>query len=121
MAEILINELTKLDIKVVTHKTNHFDTVSINIKDSGFTSSDFILAEFHKFGINLGKVDEETVSIAFNETTTMYDLDEVIEIFADLKGKRTTFNYMPDTFYEGMLYKGVPTNLKRTSEFMTQP
>jgi glycine cleavage system pyridoxal-binding protein P len=89
MAEILIDELNLLDIKVATHKNNHFDTVTIRVKESGFSSADYILAEFHKFGINLRKIDDDHVSISFNEITTIVDLDEVIEIFADLKGKHS--------------------------------
>lgn len=84
MADILIQELNKLGINVLTQKSYHFDTVTINTKKTGFSSADFVLAEFHKFGINLRKVDEDHVQISFNETSTIYDLDEVIEIFADL-------------------------------------
>src|SRR4051812_6932177 len=86
MAEILIEELGSLDIKVTTHKVNHFDTVTISCKDSSFSSPDYLIAEFHKYGINLRKVDDDQVGISFNETTTIVDLDEVIEIFAELKG-----------------------------------
>ncbi len=57
-AEILSDELEVLDIKVVTAKKSHFDTITIDTKDSGFSSSDFLLAEFHKYGINLRKVDD---------------------------------------------------------------
>jgi hypothetical protein len=51
----------------------------------------------------------------------MVDLDEIIEIFADLTGKRSTKNYLPDTFYEGKNYKGLQTSLKRGTPFMQQP
>jgi len=82
MAEILIQELNTLGVKVITQKNYHFDTVTIHIKESGFSSADYILAEFHKFGINLRKIDDDHVSISFNETTNMVDLSEIIEIFA---------------------------------------
>ena len=106
---------------MTTHKTNHFDTVTIDTKSSGFSSADFVLSEFHKFGINLRKIDEDHVSISFNETTTIVDLDELIEIFADLKQKRLNESYMSDTFYENRNQKGLPSELRRTSEFMKQP
>jgi len=85
----------------VTDKNNHFDTVTINTKESNFTSPDYILAEFHKYGINLRKVDDEHVSVAFNETTTIVDLDELIEIFAELKDKGHSAGFLSDQFYEG--------------------
>jgi hypothetical protein len=89
--------------------------VTIDARDSGFSSADFVLAEFHKFGVNLRKVDEYHVGIALSELTTMVDLDEIIEIFADLTGKRSTSNYLPEAFYEDKNYKGIPATLKRTS------
>jgi glycine cleavage system pyridoxal-binding protein P len=83
-----------MGVSVVTDKKNHFDTVVISCRDSEFSSSDFILAEFHKFGINLRKIDEDLVGISFNETTGLVDLDEVIEIFAELKDKRLNNDYL---------------------------
>ena len=111
-AEILIEELNRLDVKVITHSRNHFDTVTINAKESGFSSSDYVLSEFHKYGINLRKVDDDLVSIAFNETTLLIDLDEIIEIFADMKGKSTqTGEYMSDSYYDDKHYQGLPQSL----------
>lgn len=74
---------------MITHNTDHFDTVTVNVTESGFSSPDFVLAEFHKYGINLRKVDEHHVSISFNEVTSIVDLDELVEIFAELKEKNT--------------------------------
>jgi len=85
MAQILIEELTHLGIKVVTHKRNHFDTVTIKVDESGFSSADFVQAQFHKFGINIRKVDNNHVSVSFDELSGLYHLDEIIEIFANLK------------------------------------
>jgi len=77
-----------------------------------------LLAEFHKYGINLRKIDDELVQIAFNETTSIVDLDEMIEIFAELKGKTTSSGFLSDKFYEDRQYKELPADLKRTSHFM---
>jgi len=71
----------------VTHKDNRFDTVAIDVKASGFSSADYLLAEFHKYGINIRKIDDKYVSISFDEMSTLYDLDELIEIFCGLKKK----------------------------------
>lgn len=79
------------------------------------------MAEFHKFGINLRKIDDDLVGISFNETTSIVDLDEIIEIFAEIKGKRTSYDYLPDKFYEDKSYEDFSDVLKRTSKFLEQP
>lgn len=95
--------------------------MAINTKESGFSSSDYVISEFHKYGINLRKIDDELVSIAFNETTSIVDLDELIEIFAELKDKTNSSGFLTESFYEDRKYKGLPNNLRRTSDFMKQP
>jgi glycine dehydrogenase len=91
------------------------------VKDSGFSSADYVLAEFHKYGINLRKIDDDHVSVAFNETTSIVDLDELIEIFADLKGKKTSSGFLTEKFYEEKDYNELPAELKRTTSFLQQP
>lgn len=39
-ADILLGELSSLGYKVVTHSSNHFDTVTFDAKASGFQSAD---------------------------------------------------------------------------------
>ena len=80
-----MEELEQHDIVFATSKDYHFDTVAIDVQASGFTSADFLLAEFHKYGINIRKIDNNTVSVAFDELVTLYDLDQVIEVFINLK------------------------------------
>jgi glycine dehydrogenase len=70
-AQVLMSEFDRLDIKYLNDPTNHFDTISIDCRASGFSSSDFLISEFHKEGINLRKIDDFTVGISFNETTTI--------------------------------------------------
>lgn len=93
-ADILITELKNLDIKIVTDSTNHFDTLILDAKASGFSSADFVVAEFHKYGMNLRAVDDTHVGISINETTNLVDLDEIIEVFADLKQKPTSSSFL---------------------------
>lgn len=82
--EILRDELNVLGYKLLTHDINYFDTLTIDTVKSGFSSSDFIVGEFHKHGINLRNNNDNTVSISLNETTTMQNLSDLIEIFAFL-------------------------------------
>lgn len=83
--EILRDELLKLGYKLNTHDINYFDTLTINTEKSGFSSPDFIISEFHKHGINLRKNSDRSVSVSLNETTTMQNLSDLVEIFAYLQ------------------------------------
>ena len=85
--EVLLDEFKKLGIKVVTDKDKFFDTIVIDCAASGFSSSDYLLSEFHKNDINLRKVTDNLTGISINETTTIDDLADVIEIFAYIKEK----------------------------------
>ena len=80
-----MEELEKIDIVFATDRQRYFDTVAIDVKASGFSSCDYIQAQFHKYGINIRKVDDDFVSVSFDELSTLYDLDQLIEIFASLK------------------------------------
>lgn len=119
-ASILIDEFKHLGVKIVTDSINHFDTVTIDSKASGFSSADYVVSEFHKYGINLRRVDDNLVSISFNETSNLVDLDEIIEIFAELKQKPATKSLLTDKFYEHRKYSELPKELKRTSTFLQQ-
>lgn len=106
---------------IATHKENHFDTVAIDVKASGFSSADFLLAEFHKFGINLRKINDNFISVSFDELSTLYDLDQLIDIFTSLK--KNVINKSgstPFVEYEDRMYKSLPENLRRTSPFMQE-
>lgn len=97
---ILIEEFTSMGIVVVTDHQNHFDTLTIDAQASGFSSSDYLISEFHKFGMNLRKVDDKHVGISLNETTSLVDLDEIIEIMSDLKGAPVKSGFLTEAFYE---------------------
>jgi len=113
-----LTELTHLGYTVVTDPSRHFDTVTLNVKASGLPSADFVVSEFHKFGINLRRVDDAHVSVAFNETTNLVDLDELIEIFAELKDKQPANGFLTEKFYENRKYNELPKSIARTSSFL---
>ena len=80
-----MTQLRKMDIEIITEGENFFDTIAIDVAASDLGSADALLAEFHKYGINLRKIDGNTVGISMNESTTIKDLAEIIEIFAIVK------------------------------------
>lgn len=76
-----MEELSPLGVQFANDQNNFFDTVSIKIEESGFSSPDFLVSEFHKYGINIRKVDNNHISVSFDELHTLFDLDQLIEIF----------------------------------------
>ena len=74
-SQIFMEELSPIGIVFATDSRYHFDTVAIKVSESGYSSADFLLSEFHKFGINIRKIDNNTVSLSFDELTNMYDLE----------------------------------------------
>ena len=77
------------------------------------------MSEFHKYDINLRKVTDNIVGISLNETTSIDDLADLIEIFALLKDKSLDFgNYLDSTCFDGIKYRGIPSDLSRKTDFM---
>jgi len=56
---------------------NWFDTISVRIPGS----AQVIFDKAHEFGVNLRYVDDETLSISFDETTTDVELEMVLRAF----------------------------------------
>jgi glycine dehydrogenase len=113
--------LRSFDIQVVNHPNNFFDTLTIDCHASNFSSADYLISEFHKHDINLRKVDDRHVSISLNETTTITDLADLIEIFAYLRDLSPKIgSYLSDTHFEHIDFAGIPADIARRSEFMTQ-
>ena len=85
----------------VEHAT-FFDTVQVRVDGR----ADAIVADAHRAGINLRRVDADTVSIACDETTSAADIDGVLEVFE----------------VAGVTPRGFAQSIEtRTSEFLTHP
>ena len=117
-----MEELTHMGFVFLTDKDRRFDTVAIDVKASGFSSADYLLSEFHKYGINLRRVSDFEVSISFDEQSTLYDLDQLLEIFHRLKKTSGTNGYQGFTNYEDKVYETLPPDLVRSkaSTFLGQ-
>ena len=121
--ELLVTELNKMGVQIITHNDNFFDTVAIDVVASDLGSADALLAEFHKYGINLRKVDDTTVGISMNEYTTIKDLAELLEIFSILKEvspEEDDEPYLSPDFCDADSYRGIPSSLSRSDSFMEQ-
>ena len=100
----LANELEKLGL----YQTNtaYFDTIVIKTDAKKVR----IIAEKHE--VNFYYIDENTVSISINETTSIQDLNTIVTIFASANEKQ------PTTISELTYENQFPKNLERKSAFL---
>lgn len=85
-ATFLHKQLISLGYSLVNNEKEIFDTVTVNISKSNMKRDD-LMGSFEKNQINIREIDENLVSITINEATTLVDLEEIINIFAELKGQ----------------------------------
>ncbi|CAA3014502.1 glycine dehydrogenase (decarboxylating), mitochondrial [Olea europaea subsp. europaea] len=88
-----------------------FDTVKVKCADSK------AIAELaYKSEINLRIVDNDTVTVSFDETTTLKDVDKLFEVFAC--GKPVTFTAAS---LAAEVQNVIPSGLLRESTYLTHP
>lgn len=93
-----------------------FDTLKI---DAGSKQKlDEIKKKFESAEINLRFFDDKYIGISIDETTTDADIEELLKIFSELSGKKTSMVAGGSTGGNGV---GFPDALKRKSAFMTHP
>ncbi len=100
----LEDELVKLDYK----QTNsaYFDTIVIKADANKIKT----IAEQHE--VNFYYIDENTVSISLNETTSIADVNKIVGIFASAKGTQAnTIEALTENNH-------FPSNLERKSTFL---
>ncbi len=103
-AATVASELEKLGL----YQTNtaFFDTIVIKTEAAKVRQ----IAEQNE--VNFLYVDENTVSISLNETTSIADLNKIVSIFAEATGKQAS------TISELQKGSQIPSNLERTSTFL---
>lgn len=75
--------------------------------------SDLILQEAEKHKMNFNKVDNKTISISLDETTSLKDVEEIITIFANVT-KKTCVSI------DKNVSAIIPENLLRKTDYLTQ-
>ena len=104
-AVTLTDALNKLGVYNVN--TSFFDTILVKADASKVKA----IAEKHE--VNFFYVDNETISIAVNETTSISDLNQIISIYAEATGKdNATISHLENVSM-------IPESLVRTSTFLT--
>ena len=104
LAATLANELEKLGLQ----QTNNafFDTIVIKADAKKIRA----IAEQNE--VNLYYIDENTISISLNETTSIADINKIVGIFASTNGTQATLiEALTETNH-------FPSNLQRTSTFL---
>lgn len=104
-ASTLTKALKSLGLEQVN--THYFDTLQIKV-DAIKTKY-----EAEKRDVNFHYPDTNTVTISVNETTTISDINEIIEIFESISGKATA---KIDSISDD---NTIPNHLKRQSKFLT--
>ena len=90
------------------HTNNFFDTVTIKTKNK--TEEIFNKALSEK--VNIRKIDDETLSVAFDEAKRLDHVNLLLEIFGINKDIKNTNEVVLDN---------LPKNLLRTSNYLTHP
>ena len=121
-------------LRDIAHRINSFASLTRNhLKELGYTVEAFpifdtvtlydvqassLAAEFAEKGINIRQIDESTVSVSFDETHMVEDVQNLIETFAAHKGKTAN----PDLFQEyAQMQNTLPKNVQRGTELLSHP
>jgi glycine dehydrogenase len=103
-AATLTNELKKLGVEQIN--AAFFDTILVKADAQKVKA----IAEANE--VNFYYVDENTISISLNETTSIADLNQILSIFASAKDTQATI------ISELTATNHFPENLQRTSAFL---
>jgi glycine dehydrogenase len=106
LTTILNSAISTLGIKQLN--TAFFDTLQVKVSS---TKALKIVAEQKE--INLLYIDDSTVGISLNETSTLTDINTLIQVFAEVE------NLEAFTVNDSIETSSIPSALKRTSTFMT--
>eukprot|EP00246_Nothoceros_aenigmaticus_P004437 TRINITY_DN15970_c0_g1_i1.p1 TRINITY_DN15970_c0_g1~~TRINITY_DN15970_c0_g1_i1.p1 ORF type:complete len:910 (+),score=173.64 TRINITY_DN15970_c0_g1_i1:285-2732(+) len=88
-----------------------FDTVRVSVPDAAK-----LVHSAAKQGINIRVLDAHTVTVAFDETTTLEDVDELFGVFAGGK----SFDFSAKSLAPGV-EKAIPKQWERDSLYLTHP
>jgi glycine dehydrogenase len=109
LANMLSISLSKLGFK--NENVSYFDTLQINV-DQVEKLKEIAESKGINFGYHANKVN-----ISLDETTSIKDIEDIMLVFSTLIGKDNSFNLNEAT----EILSNIPTELTRTSEFLTHP
>lgn len=104
MAVTTTDALNKLG--VYQTNTAYFDTIAVKADAAK------VKAAAEKKEINFYYIDNDTISISFNETTSLKDVNDIVAVFAEATGKSA------EAVKEATESVTIPENLQRSSTFL---
>nr|WP_299417640.1 aminomethyl-transferring glycine dehydrogenase [uncultured Emticicia sp.] len=108
LTKLFAESVERLDYQVLNK--NYFDTVTIDTEDNIKIRA---IAEKHE--VNLRYYANGNVGVSFDERKTIKDVEQLLNIFAEARGKETIINLKSEVEI------GFGVGLNRTSTFMTHP
>jgi glycine dehydrogenase len=98
--------------------THYFDTLRVRVRGS----VEAVLRGAHAAAMNFHRIDEETLSIALDETVSTSDIRDIVEVFAAASGKHAhTIDCESTAAREAASGDGLPAALRRSTPFLTHP
>jgi len=96
---------------------NYFDTLRIQLADK--KQADRILQLAVDAGYNLRFIDDKYIGISLDETSTLEDIETVLNVFAQIKGEPIKAGSLDDSF--GAMSVSYPPQFQRTTPFLQHP
>jgi glycine dehydrogenase len=117
LARVLEAELAIAGVRQLN--ANYFDTLRVDLP-AGIES---LIHRAHAAGLNFRYIDDRTVSIALDETVSLSDLQDIVDVFAAATGET---GHAVDADATAARLRGaspdaLPDTLRRTSAFLTHP
>ncbi len=110
-AQALADGIAKLGFKIESEA--FFDTITVETP-----SADAVIKAAVERGMNLRKLNSNKISVSVDETTTASDVEQLWAAFASTTSSKTANLRFSDI--ETKVKENIPSNLKRTSEFLKQ-
>lgn len=110
LTELLQQSLQQASFEIVNQ--NHFDTLKIKVQDK-----QAILQESQKQKVNFRYFNDNYIGISINETTTLSDIEQIINILAKAEKKQA---FLDASLIENITLN-LPENLIRKSPYLTHP
>ena len=121
MAQIVQHTLKHFKFRLITNDDYLFDTVTVDLHGFKKTAAE-VREVFAAHGINIRQIDDHTVSISLNETTTLGDLHELLHVFDDIYGSIEPLEQIMrlEKLDSADYLRPLPSSVARTSPFMQQ-
>jgi glycine dehydrogenase len=116
LTQITAIKLADLGFEITN--THYFDTIKVNVGDLKNSIQSIALAN----EINVRYFDDNHVGISIDETTTVQDLENLINVFAKAKNaEAVSFDLNDLQAIASDLNYNIPRSIVRQSEFLTHP